>query len=311
MKNSLVLFFLLMFSVLTQAQEIKIEKKWYGLKYTQASERLNLTEIQEILQINEEAFSIMHQARINHSIDNILSLAGGALLGVALGSAVVGEDVNWTATGLSAGLVAISIPFNLQAKNFTRRGIETYNTGLPYSREPAGQFQPKWNRPISFGLKLGLNWSQLNYNLDRLEVDGTVGFSVGAFADLKLIRSLHIQPEVQYSREGAKNQEISYFNVPVLLKWYILPDTHLNVGPQMGFLLDAGEKEDDFKSQNTSAVVGAGYETPGGFLFDIRAAFGTKSILQDDYSIPSGQGYNLTGMGAWQENLQFSVGYKF
>lgn len=311
MRIRFILFLVLAFTALGQAQEIKIEKTLGGYKFTQTSEKLNLSEIQEILQKNEEAFSLTKQGRSNHSIANILGLAGGALIGVPIGTAIGGGDANWVMAGVGAGLVAIAIPFNSQANKFTRRAIEEFNASLPYSEDQGKKFRPKWERPISFGLRAGMNISELDYNHPKLEVDGTFGFFAGAFADLKLFRTLHIQPEALYSREGAKDQVLSYLNVPILLKWYYTPDMHLSAGPQMGFLLDAGDREEDFKSQNLSAVVGVGYESPQGVLFDVRFIVGTKSILQDGFSIPSGEGYTITGMGAWPRNIQFSLGYKF
>lgn len=310
MRNLKVLLLLLTFPVVVQAQEITIEKKWYGTFYEQEGERLNLTEIQEILQSNEEAFEQVRLARKNYTISNILSSAGSALLGYATGAAISGENFEWGTAGIGAGLVAFSIPFDLQFRNLTKRGIDQYNAALPYQGEPGDLFNPKWRRPISFGLRLGVNRSYLNYNVERLKVDPTFGFAAGAFVDLKLFRSLHIQPEGQYSREGGKDQALSYFNVPVLLKWYFIPDTHINFGPQFGFLLEAEHQEEIFKSNNFSLAGGVGYETPGGFLVDFRGSFGINSVLEEDYSIPSGHGYLLTGMGAWANNIQFSIGYK-
>lgn len=77
-----------------------------------------------------------------------------------------------------------------------------------------------------FGVKGGLNLTTFaggNY----WDAKSLVGFHVGGFAEIKVIERLAIQPEVLFSTQGAKlddldvNSKLNYINVPVLAKFLL------------------------------------------------------------------------------------------
>src|SRR5690606_6614615 len=103
MKLRLFLF-LFLTAAFAQAQEIKVEKKFLGTQYTLEGDQLSLAEIQNIVQENEEAFQVLKKARSNQSISAILGLAGGALIGIPVGTALAGGDANWSMAAIGAGL---------------------------------------------------------------------------------------------------------------------------------------------------------------------------------------------------------------
>ena len=293
------------------SQKIEVKENWWGTTVSQNDQNLEFTEIQRALQKNQEAFALISNAGSNRTIGAIIGMAGSALIAFPIGEAVAGEDFNWTMAGIGAGFLGLSIPFNSITKQFSIRAIDSYNAGLPYPEGSEKVFQQKRDRPFSVGIKAGTNISRLDFNSTRFESENTLDIHVGALGDLKLYRSLHLQVEALYSREGAKDQTLTYFNLPVLLKWYYLSDFQLHLGPQFGFLLSAQENEEDFKSQALSGVFGTGYESPGGILFDVRYSVGLSGILVDDFLIPSGSGYTISGIDAWSQNFQLSLGYKF
>ena len=94
---------------------------------------------------------------------------------------------------------------------------------------------------LHFGVKAGANFSNLKFSTDfgGVTPDGATSFYVGALADIGFSEKFHVQPEVLYSMEGAKDADISYLNIPVMLKYYILEGLNVQAGPQIGFLLDA------------------------------------------------------------------------
>lgn len=162
-----------------------------------------------------------------------------------------------------------------------------------------------------FGIKAGVNFSNIDFNIRSASPEGRVGFNLGTFVDFKLSRSFHLQPEVLYSREGIKEGIIDYLNIPATLKWYFVEGIHLDAGPQLGILVDAEGGTHGLKSTNFSTVFGLGYETPGGFMIDTRYALGVANIIEEDLAIDSGMGYNISGIKAWTRTFQIGIGYKF
>ena len=164
---------------------------------------------------------------------------------------------------------------------------------------------------VDFGVKAGLNFSNIHFNLKGASPEGAVGFNLGTFVDFELNRSFHLQPEILYSKEGIKDGSVNYLNVPVTLKWYFFEGIHVNAGPQLGILVDAEGGTDGLKTTNFSTVFGLGYETPGGFMIDTRYALGVANIVGEDAYVDSGMGYNIIGFSGWTRTFQIGIGYKF
>src|SRR3984893_6657497 len=99
---------------------------------------------------------------------------------------------------------------------------------------------------VQFGVKAGANLATLagtGSNGATTKVD----FHGGGFARIPLVNSLFLQPELVYSRQGAKatsdgvvfNINQSYLNIPVLAKYQHGSGFYGETGPQLGFLLAA------------------------------------------------------------------------
>ncbi len=103
---------------------------------------------------------------------------------------------------------------------------------------------------VRYGVKAGLNVS----NVSNLEADIDYGsrtaYHLGAMAEIGLTRQFAVQPEILYSVQGVKAKEgkatatlnLSYINVPVMAKYYVVNGLSLEAGPQIGFLTTAQEK---------------------------------------------------------------------
>lgn len=164
---------------------------------------------------------------------------------------------------------------------------------------------------VEFGIKGGINFSGINLNLKNYSPDDKTGFYIGNLAELKLNRSFSTQAEVLYSREGVKDGNIDYLNIPLLLKFFFVEGLHVNAGGQLGILLNAEGGKEDLEPVNVATVFGVGYEIPGGFLVDARYALGVYNIVGEDAQVPSGMGYNISGFQGLTRALQVGVGYKF
>lgn len=125
-------------------------------------------------------------------------------------------------------------------------------------------------RNVSLGLKAG--GTLANFVGEQAgSYKNTLGFQAGGFANIGLSKLFAFQPEVLYSRKGAKlpsspevTTRLDYVDVPLVF--------HVNVdglffeaGPQVGFLVAARQKTD-----NQSLDVKPNYNTvDAGYLFGL------------------------------------------
>ena len=151
---------------------------------------------------------------------------------------------------------------------------------------------------VKFGVKAGVNLT--NFTGD-VESDQGTGFYIGGLVDLAVSGNFHVQPELLYSVEGAKDASVSYLRIPVMAKYYVMQGLSLQVGPEIAFKIAA---EDDFtdeviKSMDFGIGAGAGYELPMGLMFDIRYNLGLANISEVE-------GADIKNVG-----IQLGVGYRF
>ena len=184
-----------------------------------------------------------------------------------------------------------------------------------------------------FGIKGGLNSSNFSGNTEDMNFKPRVGFNVGAFAAIKLSEKVTLQPEILYSTQGAKAENVnadvngvnytadidfnlSYINVPVMFKYYVADKFNLEAGPQIGFLTSAetSTKVDGFnqtvdqdakeylESVDFGFNFGAGYDFTEKIFAGIRYNIGLSNVLKTQSGDNS----------EWQNSLlSLSVGYKF
>jgi len=184
-----------------------------------------------------------------------------------------------------------------------------------------------------FGVKGGLNSSNFSGDTDGTDFKSRVGFNVGVFAAIKLSEKITLQPEILYSTQGAKAENVtapvddilftgdikfnlSYINVPVMIKYYVADKFNLEAGPQIGFLTSAKTStkldgysqsfDDDakkyFESVDFGLNFGAGYDFTKNVSAGVRYNLGLSNILKTE-----------PGDNSESQNSVFSlsVGYKF
>lgn len=154
---------------------------------------------------------------------------------------------------------------------------------------------------VKFGAKAGLNLSDLSFS-HGTDPDSKVGFHLGGFAEIGLTDKFAIQPELVFSTQGGKqeysenysepgysysyNEEtkynLSYINLPVIAKFYVIKSLALEAGPQIGFVTGAKAKYE-------------WTENDGG---DVFSASGERDFKKDikgtDFSFNFGASYNFT-----------------
>ena len=184
---------------------------------------------------------------------------------------------------------------------------------------------------VKFGVKGGLNLANFEGDTDGLDMKSRTGFHVGGFVAVKLSDKFTLQPEVLYSVQGAKadnfeydlngtvyiadlDYNLSYVNVPLMLKYYAAEKFNIEVGPQVGFLTAAKVKatvngisaeedaKEQFESLDFGVNVGAGYDFTENLSAGLRYNLGLSNIAKTE-----------PGDDSKIRNAVFSVslGYKF
>ncbi len=144
-----------------------------------------------------------------------------------------------------------------------------------------------FSQEIDLGVKAGANFANIS-DVDNLS--SKTGFQAGIFAGIKFTDKVGIQADLLYSQQGAKFDagefDLTYVNVPIVLKYYLVQGLNIQAGPQFGFIVDdkisdvfgdiyAAEKSD------VSGIVGAGYDFPFGIRLDARYNFGFTDVSKE------------------------------
>ena len=170
----------------------------------------------------------------------------------------------------------------------------------------------------SFGLKGGLNLATLTQNEGDAKMKPSI--YVGGFMEYRFGTLMAISPELYYSRQGfhadeegvKMNFRTNYLNLPVLAKIYVADGLSIDLGPQVGFMLNSklwaksggqtvtldipNEFVDvEMNSVDVSFAMGLTYNI-GNIFVQGRYNLGLTDVVKDD-SIPSKNSVLQLGMG--------------
>lgn len=155
---------------------------------------------------------------------------------------------------------------------------------------------------IRFGVKAGANFA--NVDAKDVSTDNMTSWHAGAVLELNVLPSLSIQPEAMYSSQGAKVEGINdfkldYISVPVLARFYILPDVlSLDAGPQFSFLVN-DDVDETFKTKSFDFAVvgGASVNITKNLFAQARYVVGLTDTTED--------------ADVTNKVIQLSLGYRF
>lgn len=159
---------------------------------------------------------------------------------------------------------------------------------------------------LSFGPKIGANFSNLNAdNVDASE-ESITGLTAGLFLEFGSNGALSFQAELLYSEQGAdldsdlqtlsQEVELDYLQAPLLGKYRFLKIFNVHAGPQFGFLtndVDSDDIEIETEDFDISGVAGVGVEI-GKLRADLRYHFGFTDAVQIDNTEATNQYYSVT-----------------
>ncbi|MGS2763575.1 porin family protein [Sinomicrobium sp. M5D2P9] len=147
---------------------------------------------------------------------------------------------------------------------------------------------------LHFGAKGGVNFADLS----DVSGSGRTGYHIGLLAEIGFSQ-FAIQPEVIYSAQGVDDLELDYLNIPILAKYYVIPNLSIEAGPQFGFNVKDDDFPDSFgdiKTLDMGGAVGVGYKF-GSLFAQARYNFGFSDIADN--------------VSAKNSVFQLSVGYLF
>ena len=129
---------------------------------------------------------------------------------------------------------------------------------------------------IKFGAKGGLNFASVSG--DTKGTDVVTAFNFGVMSEIPISEKFSFQPEVMYSGQGYSFNDntvaLSYLNVPLMAKYYVIKGLSVEAGPQIGFLLSAKNEiinvKDYFKTVDFGVDFGVGFLVEVGFVFGAR-----------------------------------------
>lgn len=103
---------------------------------------------------------------------------------------------------------------------------------------------------VKFGLRAALNFASM-YGDDTDDTSIKTGLVAGGLAKISISENFAFQPELLYSQQGTRGAAVSgvrikllndYLNIPLMGKFYVAPNFNLQLGPQIGFLLNTKVK---------------------------------------------------------------------
>lgn len=160
------------------------------------------------------------------------------------------------------------------------------------------------NAQLGLGIKGGLNFANVDAEEALDDLDGKTGYHFGAFAEIGG-GNVALQPEVLFSTKGADDFDLSYLEIPVLVKFKFLKILSVHAGPQFGILTKAETNDQDvkdyLKSADISIAAGAGVNLPLGFVGGARYVWGLSDISDSE---------DLFGAEVNNKTFQLYVGWK-
>lgn len=138
------------------------------------------------------------------------------------------------------------------------------------------------------GFKTGVNISSLNSDGDISAIeDSRIGYQATFFLEIPLDATFSFQPELQYSAQGAKNEDFraNYINLPLTLKIHASEFLNFHIGGQAGVKIWEWENQDNFDSLSYGALGGIGINLSEDFFIEGRYVFGFSDLLDDDSSL--------------------------
>lgn len=184
-----------------------------------------------------------------------------------------------------------------------RSGLAALALSLGFSAAVQAQTNDDRDVNARFGIKGGINLTNL-YRNEKLDDNNLKpGFQAGVFVRKPFAEIFAIQPELLFSNKGAKlgytntvfgcrsgTLNLNYIEVPVLLKVSPLPFLSFHAGPYASYLVNANVSKDQYSFDGSSSQTDTQLNTDAFNTVDYGAAAGAELNLG---IVDIGARYNL------------------
>ena len=175
-----------------------------------------------------------------------------------------------------------------------------------------------------FGLKAGLNLSDITNTSSAVDTKMKAGIYAGVTATFPITETYSIKPELVYNQLGAKTDiadlggiigqvstttKIDYLSLPIMLQYNLPSNMYLEVGPEFSYMLSANQSLNSIISPSTDinmdylnrlnvgAGIGAGYNINKNLGINARYTLGLTGIGKSgnvtDYFLSNSKNNNL------------------
>jgi len=190
-------------------------------------------------------------------------------------------------------------------------------------------------KSFTFGPKIGVDYTHF-WGKDTYH-DGQLNYQIGAFFEYRITDKFSVAPEVVFAAQGGRDEmksvnlliddewvpvtdyklkdNINYINVPVMLKYYVVPELSIDFGPQIAYCVYSKYTE-EYKYEDNGVKNKETYDQKEETK-DLEFAVGlglTYNIAKDVFvqgrytlGITNVFDYGKTKNG----NAQIAIGYRF
>ena len=184
-------------------------------------------------------------------------------------------------------------------------------------------------KQFTWGPKIGVDYT--HYWGENVNHGGQLNYQAGLFMEYRFTNKFSIAPEVVFAAQGGKFTEkvdwgdinlldadvthhVNNINVPVMLKFYVVPELSIDFGPQVGFNVyskntsegkvasESGKITTDMKEVTKTVDFGLGLGLTYNITSDVfvqgRYTMGLTDVFDYDHSGKNG-------------NAQIAIGYRF
>jgi len=172
----------------------------------------------------------------------------------------------------------------------------------------------------SFGMRLGLSQS----NISNTDLENRIGGNAAFFFEARFNDKYALQPEIMFSRQGAKSSNLNandfrvdYLSIGLANKLFIIPNVglHFLAGPSLDFDFENnpvnvinGNSDSNVTPFDLSIFGGIGYEFPFGLILEARYKQGLIETDLFDFGFSSN---GIDTNEAFNVSFQYSIAYKF
>ena len=132
---------------------LELKSNFWGNKFYKGDTIISINQVLYEMSSDEGIYNLMISAKKDNVLVQILGATGGLLIGIPIGTALVGGDPNWVLAGIGVGVIGITIPISINFKKKANEAILQHNNFIKSS----ARLHPTY--------KLGFNSNGLNFQI--------------------------------------------------------------------------------------------------------------------------------------------------